>query len=149
MQIDMKIMNSDERLKHPAYKTTGSAGMDLQAAINEPLVIQPNQVVLVPTGVAIHIKDPNYTALILPRSGMGHKNGIILGNTAGVMDSDYQGQWMMSVWNRGEKEFVIEPFERIAQVIFVPVIQVSFNVVDEFEATERGEGGFGSTGTKS
>lgn len=152
INVDVKILKAhptDSQLTLPSYGTPGSAGLDLRAAIDEPLVIKPNEVILVPTGLAIFIKDPNYAAMMLPRSGMGHKNGIILGNGTGLIDSDYQGEWKISVWNRSEKEFTIEPFERIAQAIFIPVIQATFNVVEEFTATERGAGGFGSTGTKN
>jgi dUTP pyrophosphatase len=149
MQVDIKIISTDPRMAIPEYKTPGSAGMDLVAAVDEDFTLQPNEVKLIPTGLAIHIADPNVAALILPRSGMGHKNGIILGNTAGLIDSDYQGQWMMSMWNRSDKEFTVKAFERVAQVMFVPVIQPTLNVVTEFTASERGEGGFGSTGTKN
>lgn len=146
MNIDVKIL--DPRVALPEYKTPGSAGMDLCAAIDEPLTLQPGQVVLVPTGLAIHLDNPNFVAMILPRSSMGHKNGIILGNGTGVIDSDYQGGLMMSLWNRSDKEFTIQPFERVAQLVIVPVVQATFNVVPEFDATVRGEGGFGSTGVK-
>lgn len=144
MKIDIKIM--DKRVKLPMYSTTGSAGMDLQAAIIEPITLAPNEVKLIPTGLAIHLNDPNFAAMIMPRSGMGHKNGIILGNTIGLIDSDYQGQLMMSLWNRSEKPFTIEVLERVAQLVIVPVIQATFNIVEDFPLTERGEGGFGSTG---
>jgi len=149
MKVDIKIISTDPRMTMPTYGTPGSAGMDLVAAVDEPFTLQPNEVKLIPTGLAIHIADPSVAALILPRSGMGHKNGIILGNTAGLIDSDYQGQWMMSMWNRSDKEFTVKPFERVAQVMFVPVLQPTLNVVQEFTASERGEGGFGSTGTKT
>lgn len=144
MKIDVKIM--DSRIKLPMYATAGSAGMDLQAAITEPLTLAPNETKLVPTGLAIHLSDPNFAAMIMPRSGMGHKNGIILGNTIGLIDSDYQGQLMMSLWNRSDKPFTIEVLERVAQLVIVPVIQATFNIVEDFPLTERGEGGFGSTG---
>jgi dUTP pyrophosphatase len=150
INVDVKILkaNPNPEMTLPSYGTPGSAGLDLRAAIDEPILIQPNEAILIPTGLAIYIKDPNYAAMMMPRSGMGHKNGIILGNTIGLMDSDYQGEWKISVWNRSEKAFKIEPFERIAQVIFVPIAHAKFNIVEEFPATERGEGGFGSTGTK-
>lgn len=146
MQVDIKVL--DPRVSLPEYKTQGSAGMDLCAAIDEPLTLQPNEVKLVPTGIAIHLDNPNFVAMIMPRSSMGHKNGIILGNTTGVIDSDYQGQMFMSLWNRSEKPFTIEPLERVAQLLIVPVMQVTFNKVEEFPVSERGEGGFGSTGKK-
>lgn len=130
----------------PAYGTPGSAGLDLRACIDEAITIQPGETVLIPTGLAIHIGDPAYAAMILPRSGMGHKNGIVLGNLVGLIDSDYQGQLMVSTWNRGQNAFTLNPMERLAQLIIVPVLQVGFNIVEEFGDSERGEGGFGSTG---
>lgn len=130
----------------PAYGTPGSAGLDLRACIDEAITIQPGETVLIPTGLAIHIGDPGYAAMILPRSGMGHKNGIVLGNLVGLIDSDYQGQLMVSTWNRGQNAFTLNPMERLAQLIIVPVLQVGFNIVGEFGDSERGEGGFGSTG---
>jgi len=130
----------------PAYGTPGSAGLDLRACIDEAITIQPGETVLIPTGLAIHIADPGYAAMILPRSGMGHKNGIVLGNLVGLIDSDYQGQLMVSTWNRGQNAFTLNPMERLAQLIIVPVLQVGFNIVGEFGDSERGEGGFGSTG---
>ena len=130
----------------PAYATPGSAGLDLRACIAEPITIEPGTTHLVPTGLAIHIADPGYAAMILPRSGMGHKHGIVLGNLVGLIDSDYQGQLMVSTWNRGNTAFVLNPMERLAQLVIVPVMQVGFDVVDEFDSSERGEGGFGSTG---
>ena len=130
----------------PAYGTPGSAGLDLRACIDEAITIQPGETVLIPTGLAIHIGDPAYAAMILPRSGMGHKNGIVLGNLVGLIDSDYQGQLMISTWNRGQNAFTLNPMERLAQLIIVPVLQVGFNIVEEFGESERGEGGFGSTG---
>lgn len=144
--IAVKIL--DERLREhmPAYATPGSAGLDLRACLDKPLVLEPGSTHLVPTGLAIHIGDPGYAALILPRSGMGHKHGIVLGNLVGLIDSDYQGQLMVSTWNRGSASFVLNPMERLAQLVIVPVLQVGFTVVDEFEGSERGEGGFGSTG---
>ena len=144
--IDLSIL--DPRMKDflPAYATAGSAGLDLRACIDAPLTIAPGQTVLVPTGLAIHIADPGYAAMILPRSGLGHKNGIVLGNLVGLIDSDYQGQLMVSTWNRGQAAFTLQPMDRLAQLVVVPVVQVAFNVVDAFAASERGEGGFGSTG---
>src|SRR6185369_15289669 len=144
--IDRKILDPRMRELMPAYATPGSAGLDLRACLDAPLVIKPGQTVLVPTGLAIHIADPGYAAMILPRSGMGHKNGIVLGNLVGLIDSDYQGQLMVSTWNRGLNTFTLNPMERLAQLIIVPVLQVGFNVVDDFEASDRGAGGFGSTG---
>jgi dUTP pyrophosphatase len=148
MNVDIKII--DERLRGnlPTYATPGSAGLDLRACLTEPLTLQPNAWQLVPTGIAMYLKDPGHAALILPRSGMGHKHGIVLGNLVGLIDSDYQGQLMVSAWNRSSTAFTIEPMERIAQLMIVPVMQATFNVVDEFVATERGEGGYGSTGKK-
>lgn len=144
--IDVKIL--DPRMKEllPAYATPGSAGLDLRACIEAPLTIEPGQTVLVPTGLAIHVADPGYAAMILPRSGLGHKNGIVLGNLVGLIDSDYQGQLMVSTWNRGHAAFTLQPLDRLAQLVIVPVLQVGFNVVDEFASSERGAGGFGSTG---
>lgn len=130
----------------PAYGTPGSAGLDLRACIDEAITIQPGETVLIPTGLAIHIDNPAYAAMILPRSGMGHKNGIVLGNLVGLIDSDYQGQLMISTWNRGQNAFTLNPMERLAQLIIVPVVQVGFNIVEEFGDSERGDGGFGSTG---
>jgi dUTP pyrophosphatase len=130
----------------PAYGTPGSAGLDLRACLDAPLTIEPGQTVLVPTGLAIHIGDPGYAAMILPRSGLGHKSGIVLGNLVGLIDSDYQGQLMVSTWNRSATAFVLQPMDRLAQLIVVPVLQVGFNVVEEFASSDRGAGGFGSTG---
>lgn len=144
--VDLKILDARMRDCLPSYATPGSAGLDLRACIDETLVIEPGQTVLVPTGLAIHVADPGYAAIILPRSGLGHKHGIVLGNLVGLIDSDYQGQLMVSTWNRGQTAFKLEPMERLAQLVIVPVQQVSFNVVDEFGASERGAGGFGSTG---
>ena len=147
MKLDVKVM--DERLLSmlPNYATAGSAGLDLRACLDVALTLLPNAWQLVPTGMAIHLKDPNYAALILPRSGLGHKHGIVLGNLVGLIDSDYQGQLMVSAWNRSDVAFTIEPMERIAQLVIVPVVQAQFNMVDEFAAvTERGAGGYGSTG---
>ena len=145
-QIDLKILDPRMQELLPAYGTPGSAGLDLRACIDAPLVIEPGQTVLVPTGLAIHIGDPGYAAMILPRSGLGHKNGIVLGNLVGLIDSDYQGQLMVSTWNRGHTTFTLQPMDRLAQLVIVPVLQVGFNVVEEFASSERGAGGFGSTG---
>ncbi len=147
MRVDVQIL--DERLKEqpPAYATAGSAGLDLRACLAESLTLQPNAWQLVPTGMAIHLADAGYAALILPRSGLGHKHGIVLGNLVGLIDSDYQGQLMVSAWNRSDTAFTIQPMERIAQLVIVPVVQAQFNIVDDFAvATERGAGGYGSTG---
>ncbi len=149
-KIDLKILDSriGEQFPLPAYATEGSAGLDLRACLDEVLVVEPGQTHLVPTGLAIHIGDPSLAATILPRSGLGHKHGIVLGNLVGLIDSDYQGQLMVSVWNRGQDTFQIEPGDRIAQLVFVPVVQAEFNLVNEFTDTERGEGGFGHSGKK-
>ncbi|MCP9759928.1 dUTP diphosphatase [Aquitalea sp. S1-19] len=144
--IDVKILDSRLQQNLPAYATPGSAGLDLRAAIDQDLHIQPGETRLIPTGMAIHIADPGLAAMILPRSGLGHKHGIVLGNLVGLIDSDYQGQLFVSVWNRGHEAFCLTPLERIAQMIIVPVVQASFNIVEEFGDSERGEGGFGSTG---
>ena len=144
--IDIKILDARMKELLPAYATPGSAGLDLRACIDEAITIEAGQTVLIPTGLAIHIGDPSYAAMILPRSGMGHKNGIVLGNLVGLIDSDYQGQLMVSTWNRGQSAFTLNPLERLAQLIIVPVLQVGFNVVEEFGDSERGVGGFGSTG---
>ncbi|ALU88433.1 deoxyuridine 5'-triphosphate nucleotidohydrolase [Herbaspirillum rubrisubalbicans] len=144
--IDIKILDPRMKDQLPAYATPGSAGLDLRACIDAPLTLAPGATHLVPTGLAIHLADPNYAAVILPRSGMGHKHGIVLGNLVGLIDSDYQGQLMISTWNRGSTEFVLNPMERLAQLVIVPVLQVGFNVVEEFDSSERGAGGFGSTG---
>ena len=147
MKLDVKVMDERLRSMMPNYATSGSAGLDLRACLDAPLTLQPNAWQLVPTGMAIHLKDPNYAAFILPRSGLGHKHGIVLGNLVGLIDSDYQGQLMVSAWNRSDLAFTIEPMERIAQLVIVPVVQAQFNMVDEFDAsTERGAGGYGSTG---
>ena len=130
----------------PTYATPGSAGLDLRACLDAPLILEPNAWQLVPTGLSVFIKDPGYAALILPRSGLGHKHGIVLGNLVGLIDSDYQGQLMVSAWNRSTVAFTLNPMERLAQLVIVPVVQAQFNVVTEFVATERGEGGYGSTG---
>ena len=144
--IDIKILDPRMKEQLPAYATPGSAGLDLRACIDAPITIEPGVTVLIPTGLAIHLADPGYAAVILPRSGMGHKNGIVLGNLVGLIDSDYQGQLMVSTWNRGQSAFTLNPMERLAQLVVVPVLQVGFNVVDEFDTSERGAGGFGSTG---
>ncbi|GAB3418142.1 dUTP diphosphatase [Massilia agilis] len=144
--IDIKILDPRMKDQLPQYATPGSAGLDLRACIDAPLTLEPGQTVLVPTGLAIHLADPGYAAMILPRSGLGHKNGIVLGNLVGLIDSDYQGQLMVSTWNRSQVAFTLQPMDRLAQLVVVPVLQVGFNVVEEFESTERGAGGFGSTG---
>lgn len=146
MNIDVKILDSRLVDQMPAYATPGSAGLDLRACLAEPLTLAPNAWQLVPTGMAIYLEDPGYAALILPRSGLGHKHGIVLGNLVGLIDSDYQGQLMVSAWNRSETTFTITPMERIAQLVIVPVVQAQFNVVNEFPESQRGEGGYGSTG---
>lgn len=145
-QIQMKILDPAVKDHLPAYATTGSAGLDLRAAINEAITIEPGQTILVPTGIAIHIADPTLAAVILPRSGLGHKNGIVLGNLVGLIDSDYQGPLMISCWNRSDTAFVLNPMDRLAQLVFVPVVQAQLTVVDSFTTTDRGTGGFGSTG---
>ena len=144
--IDLKVL--DERMAEhlPAYATTGSAGLDLRACLDVALVLQPGQAALIPTGLAVHIADPGLAAMLLPRSGLGHKHGIVLGNLVGLIDSDYQGPLMVSCWNRGSAAFTIEPLERIAQMVIVPVVQASFRRVSEFGVSDRGAGGFGSTG---
>jgi dUTP pyrophosphatase len=147
--IDIKILDPRMKDQLPAYATQGSAGLDLRACIDQPITIEAGATVLIPTGLAIHVANPGYCAMILPRSGMGHKNGIVLGNLVGLIDSDYQGQLMVSTWNRGQQAFTLNPMERLAQLIIVPVLQVAFNVVDEFDSeqeSQRGAGGFGSTG---
>jgi dUTP pyrophosphatase len=144
--IDLKVLDPRMAGQLPAYATAGSAGLDLRACLDAPLVLQPGQSTLIPTGLAVHIGDPGLAAMILPRSGLGHKHGIVLGNLVGLIDSDYQGPLMVSCWNRGSSAFTIEPMERIAQMVIVPVVQARFRVVDDFDASARGEGGFGSTG---
>ncbi|CAB3728677.1 dUTP diphosphatase [Trinickia soli] len=146
MNLDLKILDARMRDYLPAYATPGSAGLDLRACIDAPMTLEPGQTVLVPTGLAIHVGDPGYAALILPRSGLGHKHGIVLGNLVGLIDSDYQGELMISTWNRGETTFALNPMERLAQLVIVPVVQAKFNIVDEFAPSERGASGFGSTG---
>jgi dUTP pyrophosphatase len=147
-KLDVRVL--DSRLQHqlPQYATPGSAGLDLRACVEAPMVLKPGETTLVPSGIAIHIDDPGYAAIVLPRSGLGHKHGIVLGNLVGLIDSDYQGQIFVSVWNRGHADFVIQPLERIAQLIVVPVLQVEFNIVESFTESSRGAGGFGSTGKK-
>jgi dUTP pyrophosphatase len=145
-KIDVKILDARLRDQLPGYATAGSAGLDLRACIDAPLTLQPGQTELVPAGIAIHLADPGLAAVVLPRSGLGHKHGIVLGNLVGLIDSDYQGQIFISTWNRGNAPFVLNPMERLAQLVVVPVVQVGFNVVDEFAASSRGAGGFGSTG---
>ena len=149
MKLDVKILDPRMADQLPQYATPGSAGLDLRACLDTPITLEPNAWQLVPTGIAIHLADPAYAALILPRSGLGHKHGIVLGNLVGLIDSDYQGELMISCWNRSEDQFQINVGERIAQLVIVPVVQAQFNVVNEFAApTERGEGGYGSTGKK-
>jgi len=146
MKLDVKILDSRLADQFPAYATPGSAGLDLRACLDAPITLQPNAWQLVPTGMAIYLQDPNFAALILPRSGLGHKHGIVLGNLVGLIDSDYQGQLMVSAWNRSTVAFTIEPMDRIAQLVIVPVVQAQFNIVHEFTASQRGAGGYGSTG---
>ena len=145
-KLDVKILDERIRAHLPAYATSGSAGLDLRACLDAPVTLQPGDTHLVPTGLAIHLGDPGYAAVIIPRSGLGHKHGIVLGNLVGLIDSDYQGQLMVSCWNRGRDAFVVNPLERIAQLVIVPVMQVSLNVVESFDESARGAGGFGSTG---
>ncbi len=147
MKIDVRILDPRMAEQLPAYATPGSAGLDLRACLEAPLVLEPNAWQLVPTGIAIHLRDPGYAALILPRSGLGHKHGIVLGNLVGLIDSDYQGQLMVSAWNRSQTRYTLEPLERLAQLVIVPVLQAQFNVVENFAPTVRGEGGYGSTGS--
>jgi dUTP pyrophosphatase len=147
VKIDVRILDPRMAEQLPAYATPGSAGLDLRACLEAPLVLEPNAWQLVPTGIAIHLRDPGYAALILPRSGLGHKHGIVLGNLVGLIDSDYQGQLMVSAWNRSQTRYTLEPLERLAQLVIVPVLQAQFNVVENFAPTVRGEGGYGSTGT--
>ena len=145
-KLDIKILDERVRAQLPAYATEGSAGLDLRACVDAPLTLRPGDSALVPTGLAIHLGDPGLAAIIIPRSGLGHKHGIVLGNLVGLIDSDYQGQVFVSCWNRGKEPFVVNPLERIAQLVVVPVVQVELNVVDDFEHSRRGAGGFGSTG---
>jgi dUTP pyrophosphatase len=144
--IDLKVLDARIAGQLPHYATPGSAGLDLRACIEAPIVLEPGHSALIPTGIAIHIGDPGLAAVILPRSGLGHKHGIVLGNLVGLIDSDYQGPLMVSCWNRGQAAFTVQPLERIAQLVIVPVVQAAFRVVDDFDASARGEGGFGSTG---
>ena len=146
LSVDYKILNPLITSHIPNYASKGAAGLDLRACVEQSLLIRPGETELIPTGISIFIKDPNYAALILPRSGLGHKHGIVLGNLVGLIDSDYQGELLVSCWNRGDKEFTINSLDRIAQLVLVPVLQPSFNLVEEYENTERGESGFGSTG---
>lgn len=144
--VQLKILNPKMKDYLPRYATLGSAGLDLRACLDEAIVLQAGETKLIPTGLSIYLDNPNLAAMLLPRSGLGHKHGIVLGNLVGLIDSDYQGELMISVWNRGQTAFTIEPMERIAQMVIVPVVQATFEQVDEFVASERGEGGFGSTG---
>jgi len=145
-EIDLKVLDRRMAEQVPAHATPGSAGLDLRACLDAPLVLEPGEARLIPTGISIHVADPGLAAMILPRSGLGHKHGIVLGNLVGLIDSDYQGPLMVSCWNRGNTAFVVQPMERIAQLVIVPVVQAKFRVVAEFGASERGAGGFGSTG---
>jgi len=145
-RLQIKILDSRLRDELPHYATAGSAGLDLRACLAAPLTLEPGQTELVPSGIAINLADPSLAAIVLPRSGLGHKHGIVLGNLVGLIDSDYQGQIFVSAWNRGSQVFTIQPMERLAQLVVVPVVQVALDVVDEFQASSRGAGGFGSTG---
>ena len=145
-KLDLKVLDQRIRDQLPAYATRGSAGLDLRACIGESVTLEPGDTRLIPTGIAIHLDDPGLAAVIIPRSGLGHKHGIVLGNLVGLIDSDYQGQLMVSCWNRGREAFEVKPMERIAQLVIVPVVQVELNVVESFEESTRGAGGFGSTG---
>ena len=147
-KLDVRVLDARLLEQLPHYATPGSAGLDLRACIDAPVTLKPGDTSLIPSGLAIHLENPEYAAMVLPRSGLGHKHGIVLGNLVGLIDSDYQGQIFVSVWNRGQAEFTILPMERIAQLIVVPVLQVEFNVVPDFVASSRGEGGFGSTGKR-
>lgn len=146
--LDYKILDERLRTLQPAYATPGAAGLDLRACVDASVVLRPGDTLLVPSGIAIHLEDPGLAALVLPRSGLGHKHGIVLGNLVGLIDSDYQGQIFVSMWNRGQQDFVLEPLERIAQLVVVPVVQVRLNEVSDFAASQRGSGGFGSTGSR-
>ena len=148
MKIDVKILDPRMRTQLPNYSTSGSAGLDLRACIDTPLLISPGETHLIPTGLSLYIANPGFAGMILPRSGLGHKNGIVLGNLVGLIDADYQGPLMVSTWNRGQQPFTINPLDRLAQLVIVPIQQVEFNVVDEFPSTDRGAGGFGSTGKR-
>ena len=145
-KLDVKILDEKMRSQLPAYATNGSAGLDLRACIDAPITLNPGDTALIPSGLAIHLDDPGLAAIVIPRSGLGHKHGIVLGNLVGLIDSDYQGQVFVSCWNRGKEAFVVNPLERIAQLVVVPVVQVALNVVESFEESARGAGGFGSTG---
>jgi dUTP pyrophosphatase len=145
-KLDVKVLDERLRANLPAYATAGSAGLDLRACIDAPVTLRAGESALIPSGLAIHLADPGLAAIVIPRSGLGHKHGIVLGNLVGLIDSDYQGQLMVSCWNRGKEPFVVNPLERIAQLVVVPVVQVELNVVDTFEESARGAGGFGSTG---
>ena len=145
-KLDIKILDERIRANLPKYGTAGSAGLDLRACIDEPMTLRPGESALIPSGLAIHLGDPGLAAIIIPRSGLGHKHGIVLGNLVGLIDSDYQGQVLVSCWNRGREPFVVNPLERIAQLVVVPVVQVELNIVPSFDESARGEGGFGSTG---
>jgi len=147
-KLDVKILDERIRANLPAYATAGSAGLDLRACVDEPVTLRPGESALIPSGLAIHLGDPGLAAIVIPRSGLGHKHGIVLGNLVGLIDSDYQGQLMVSCWNRGKEPFVVNPLERIAQLVVVPVVQVELNVVDAFAESARGAGGFGSTGKR-
>lgn len=146
LKVDLKLLDPRLHSHMPSYASSGSAGLDLRACIEHVMTLHPGETELIPTGMAIHIGDPGYAAMILPRSGLGHKHGIVLGNLVGLIDSDYQGQLFISCWNRGRTPFMLSPMERIAQLVIVPVLQAQFNVVEDFVSSERGEGGFGSTG---
>ncbi len=146
--LDIKILDPRIQSHMPAYGTPGAAGLDLRACIDATAIIKAGQTLLVPSGIAIHLDDPGYAAVVIPRSGLGVKHGIVLGNLVGLIDSDYQGQIFVSLWNRGQTDFTLEPMERVAQLVVVPVAQVALNVVEDFKPSERGEGGFGSTGRK-
>jgi dUTP diphosphatase len=147
-KLDVKVLDERIRANLPAYATAGSAGLDLRACVDEPVTLRPGESALIPSGLAIHLGDPGLAAIVIPRSGLGHKHGIVLGNLVGLIDSDYQGQLMVSCWNRGKEPFVVNPLERIAQLVVVPVVQVELNVVDAFAESARGAGGFGSTGKR-
>jgi dUTP pyrophosphatase len=146
VRLDVRILDARLQGQLPRYATAGAAGLDLRACLEAPLTLMPGQAELLPTGMAIHLADPGYAALILPRSGLGHKHGIVLGNLVGLIDSDYQGQLMVSCWNRGTEPFAVQPLDRIAQLVIVPVVQAQLSIVEQFAASSRGDGGFGSTG---
>jgi dUTP pyrophosphatase len=148
MRLDVRILDPRLRENLPQYATGGAAGLDLRACIEAPLVLRPGETRLIPSGIAIHLEDAGYAAMILPRSGLGHRHGIVLGNLVGLIDSDYQGQLMVSCWNRGTEPFTVQPLDRIAQMVIVPVVQARLNIVEEFAASARGAGGFGSTGRR-